>query len=252
MEEMFKKFSMTPEELEQRSEAMAQLQFLSEKNNDYATSRTDKKQKEEEEQPAYQKVDPSRPHLVNLNPDPQLSRKIKYSLDSDQSRIGKRGLTPPNDIEIGGMGIRQLHALILRRGDEYFVSVGEGEGSGCFLNGDEIPKEERLLHLDRISFGTNNIFLLLLPGTLPRAEIDEKAVDWDFAQNELYLKKESIEREINEEKERKLKEETAAVLREKEAELVELQRSLQESEELRRKIEEQKESERGELERRIR
>jgi hypothetical protein len=43
--------------------------------------------------------------------------------------------------------------------------------------------------MDRVSFGTNNIFLIVLPETEPREEIDEKSIDWDYAQNELYLKK---------------------------------------------------------------
>ena len=43
MEEMFKKFSMTPEMLEQRNEAEAQLKFLAEKDHDYSTTRTEKK-----------------------------------------------------------------------------------------------------------------------------------------------------------------------------------------------------------------
>jgi hypothetical protein len=46
--------------------------------------------------------------------------------------------------------------------------------------------------LDRVSFGTNNIFLLLLPGSAAREEFEEHVIDWDFAQNELYLKKESL------------------------------------------------------------
>jgi len=37
--------------------------------------------------------------------------------------------------------------------------------------------------LDRLSFGTNNIFLLLLPESYPREEVEEKLIDWDFAQN---------------------------------------------------------------------
>lgn len=49
MEEMFKKFSMTPEMIEQRSEAEAQLKFLAEKDHDYSASRTEKKKAEEEQ-----------------------------------------------------------------------------------------------------------------------------------------------------------------------------------------------------------
>jgi hypothetical protein len=192
MEEMFKKFSMTPEMLEQRSEAEAQLKFLAEKDHDYSTTRNEKKKIEEEQEEEDQRVDLKRPHLANLNQDPQLSRKVKYSIDKEETRVGKRGITPTNDIEIGGMGIRKMHALIQKREGEYvLVAVDGGEDSGCYLNGNLVGAEEKIYHLDRVSFGTNNIFLLLLPGTPPREETEEQAIDWDFAQNELYLKKES-------------------------------------------------------------
>ncbi len=72
------------------------------------------------------------------------------------------------------------------------VAVEGGEDSGCYVNGNLVAGEEKIYHLDRVSFGTNNIFLLLLPGNNPREEIDDAAIDWDFAQNELYLKKESL------------------------------------------------------------
>lgn len=60
------------------------------------------------------KVDNSKPHISNLNEDPQLSRKINYSLDREASHIGRRNIEPQNHIEIGGMGIRNLHASIKR------------------------------------------------------------------------------------------------------------------------------------------
>lgn len=44
--------------------------------------------------------------------------------------------------------------------------------SSIYLNGDQIAKEERLFNLDRLSFGTNNMFLLLLPGTDSREPIE--------------------------------------------------------------------------------
>jgi hypothetical protein len=81
---MFKKFSITPELLEQRNEAEAQLKFLAEKNNDYSTTRIEKKKIEEDnEEENYQKIDVKRPHLANLNQDPQLSRKVKYTIDKE-------------------------------------------------------------------------------------------------------------------------------------------------------------------------
>lgn len=53
-----------------------------------------------------------------------------------------------------------------------------GEESNCYLNGDQIVKPEKLYHLDRLSFGTNNMFLVLLPGYPVREEVEEKKIDW--------------------------------------------------------------------------
>ena len=60
------------------------------------------------------KVDKSKPHLSNMNQDPQLTRKINQSIDKQLTKIGKRNAQPQNDIEIGGMGIRNLHANIIK------------------------------------------------------------------------------------------------------------------------------------------
>ena len=59
--------------------------------------------------------------MSNLNEDPQLSRKINYDIDKEESKIGKRGLEPPNDIEIGGMGIRNNHAIITKEDDKFYI-----------------------------------------------------------------------------------------------------------------------------------
>ena len=49
------------------------------------------------------------------------------------------------------------------------------------------------------------MFVVVIPGTDPREEIQQIKIDWDYAQNQLYLKKELIEREQNQERERKIK-----------------------------------------------
>lgn len=59
------------------------------------------------------KIDETKPHLSNLNQDPMLSKKIQYSIDRQITKIGKRGAEPQNDIEIGGMGIRNSQAVIV-------------------------------------------------------------------------------------------------------------------------------------------
>ena len=48
--------------------------------------------------------------------------------------------------------------------------------------------------MDRLTFGTNNMFIVVIPEAKPRdPELKEKTIDWEFAQNELYLKKEKAE-----------------------------------------------------------
>lgn len=85
------------------------------------------------------------------------------------------------------------------------------------------------------------MFLFVSPGGTSRSEeLTEAQLNWDFAQNELYLKKEVIEKQQAEEKERRVKEEAEAGVREKERQLAELQQKLKESEELRRNTEESK------------
>jgi hypothetical protein len=80
--------------------------------------------------------------LANLNQDPQLSRKVKYSIDKEETKVGKRGASPPNDIEIGGMGIRRIHALIKSVGNDLLLLPFEGgEDSGCYLNGNLVSAE---------------------------------------------------------------------------------------------------------------
>lgn len=60
------------------------------------------------------KVDTTKPHFSNLNQDPQLSRRINYSIFEEKTTIGRRNTEPENKIQIGGMGIRSLHAVITK------------------------------------------------------------------------------------------------------------------------------------------
>lgn len=39
------------------------------------------------------------------------------------------------------------------------------------------------MNYDRITFGTNNMFLVILPDEPIRDEIDPLTIDWDYAQN---------------------------------------------------------------------
>ena len=82
----------------------------------------------------------TKPHLSNLNEDPQLSRKINYTIYDLSAKVGRRNAEPQNDIEIGGMGIRPLQAVIESNEEgSYFIEpIFTGEDSGCYLNGNLI------------------------------------------------------------------------------------------------------------------
>mgnify|MGYP002361709947 FL=1 len=82
---------------------------------DREATKEDKKKHEKEEENNYAvKIDFSKPHMSNLNEDPQLSRKINYALIEASSSIGRRNVNPQNHIEIGGMGIRGVRAVIVQ------------------------------------------------------------------------------------------------------------------------------------------
>lgn len=68
------------------------------------------------------------------------------------------------------MGIRDLHAKIEKHEDDkiYIEPISEEEDSGCCLNGCPIIGRTELMHFDRLTFGTNNMFIVLIPGTEPR------------------------------------------------------------------------------------
>ena len=63
-----------------------------------------------------------------MNQDPQLSRKVNYGIEQTETKIGKRGAEIQNNIEIGGMGIRKLHAIIRNEEGGFFLNpIFDGE-----------------------------------------------------------------------------------------------------------------------------
>ena len=122
-EEMFNKISqglgIEPEKLKEFNDAKEQLRFNTEMMNDYSMSKSEKlenEQKQSSQLSELSSVDVSKPHFSNLNEDPQLSRIINYSIDQEIVKVGRRHADPKNDIEIGGIGIRELHAVVEKGG----------------------------------------------------------------------------------------------------------------------------------------
>lgn len=73
-----------------------------------------KKQEQEKEQLHIgEKVDLTKPHLIVLNEDPQLSHKLKYGLVNLPVYVGKKLGNPSPQICLSGLGIRLNHAVFL-------------------------------------------------------------------------------------------------------------------------------------------
>lgn len=81
---------------------------MNEMQKNYEQLMEEEKKEEEEERLKKEKEEAqkSSPHLVNLNMDPLLDRKVFYSLhEKDQMHIGRKTGNPKPDIIIGGIGI---------------------------------------------------------------------------------------------------------------------------------------------------
>ncbi len=73
-----------------------------------------------------------------------------------------------------------------------------------YLNGQLLEEEAELLNMDRLKFGVNSIFLVIIPGSEQRSRDNTAEIDWEYAQQELYILKEK-EDVAAKEKEQKLK-----------------------------------------------
>ena len=60
-----------------------------------------------------ERVDDTKPHLVVLNEDPQLSHKLKYSLNNLPVYVGRKLGNPHPQICLSGIGIKVNHAVFL-------------------------------------------------------------------------------------------------------------------------------------------
>ncbi|KAL4504232.1 hypothetical protein ABPG72_021070 [Tetrahymena utriculariae] len=222
------------EELEDELQAMDELM------NDMKIThqqRVEEYEKEEHEQEENEdNIIEQKIHLTNLNEDPVLNNKIKFSLDKEYIYVGRKNATPLPDIVLGSMGIKEKHAIFIQTFDKlYLVPYEESCSEYIHLNGERVNKQIELYHMDRIVFGTNSTFLVIIPNGKQRdGDVLPKEIDWEFAQEEISKKSEKLINKNTQNKEQELREETLRKLKEFE------QQRLQEKEENEVKIKEQK------------
>lgn len=64
-------------------------------------------------------------HLTNLNEDPILNNKIKFSLDKELTYVGRKTAIPLPDIVLGSMGIKEKHAIFITTLDKLYLAPYE-------------------------------------------------------------------------------------------------------------------------------
>ena len=133
-----------------------------------------------------EKVDLSKPHLIVLNEDPQLSHKLKYSLKELPIYVGRKHGNPEPKIKLSGIGIKQNHAIFVsgEKENEIILKPNESEAiKFIYINGKKIKSQDgqKLRNKDRIVFGNNTILVFMEKSDGK----DIYEIDWETAQTEL-------------------------------------------------------------------
>jgi len=133
-----------------------------------------------------EKVDISKPHLIVLNEDPQLSHKLKYSLKELPIYVGRKHGNPQPKIKLSGIGIKQNHAIFVGGDNENDIILKPNESEAIkyiFINGKKLKSQDgqKLNHKDRIVFGNNTIMVFMEKSDGK----DIYDIDWEMAQTEL-------------------------------------------------------------------
>jgi len=121
------------------------------------------------------------PHFANLNMDTSMSRTVFKLLEGKGCKtIGKPG---NSDIPLSGLVIGDPHAKVTIAEDgKTFTLEACGSEFRVLRNGSRVTDPVKIIHLDRIVFGSTQYYLFIDP-----ASATAKDVDWTFemAQDEI-------------------------------------------------------------------
>jgi len=172
------------------------------------------------------KVDKALPHLLVLNEDPQLSYKLRYALNELPVYVGRKHGTPPPQIVLSGIGIKQNHAVFLKEGENILLKHVDKEAMEyIFINGKKLPEQGQIInHKDKIIFGTNSIFLYMKKSD----GNDFYDIDWESAQMELQKEMDLESKRQMEESEKKQQEEINSLRKGYEEEFAKRKKELEE------------------------
>jgi len=130
----------------------------------------------------------TRPHIFNLNMDPQLTGRIVCPLKKKSTEVGNRK-GGESDITMVGPGMQDHHANIVL--DEKAGKVGVKPcNTECRLlvNGTPVQGETTLCHNDRLVFGSAQIWVFANPQEAKKSQKKYPTITYDYAQEEIASK----------------------------------------------------------------
>ncbi|GMH70146.1 hypothetical protein TL16_g05337 [Triparma laevis f. inornata] len=125
------------------------------------------------------------PVLVNLNPDPMFTEKIRYELIPGVTTVGSY---ETNDVVLNGESVQDRHAVVSYEPQTGLLMIANFGSAVTWINGDKVPVKQEgetftvtLKDGFRIGFGRQHIFRIELNG-------EEIKADYEFAMREMELK----------------------------------------------------------------
>ena len=170
LEELSKKLMLGGPIEEEDKKAFIELQEQFKANESIADNMTKsfkdrlEEAKKNDAMNANRRVDITKPHLVVLNQDPQLSHKLKYPLTTLPFHVGRKLANPPPDIVLFGIGIKMNHAVFEKGKNEGEIVLKPSEAGAMdkiIVNGYKLESMDGVVlnNKDKIIFGTNSIMV---------------------------------------------------------------------------------------------
>ena len=133
------------------------------------------------------------PHLVNLNEDPFLDRKVIYDInETEPLTCGRRGKNVNHKLQLGGIGIEKEHSKFVYNADGSvsLVPLTEKAMSNIKVNGATVTSMEGIILKpnDRICLGPSAMFLFKnhnKESEASKADTADDPIDYDFACEEV-------------------------------------------------------------------
>jgi hypothetical protein len=161
------------------------------------TAEDERKAKREAEEAARQS---GTPHLVNLNEDPMLDRKVLYDIPTEGITCGRRKKGSEHKIQLSGTGIKDNHLKLIQTedGNAQLIPLDESALSQITINGKKMSAMDpyTLKPNDRICIGPSAIFLFKNRNKEDDSctkDTAEEPITFDFASDEVYVSENSEE-----------------------------------------------------------